>query len=350
MGTAIFESSIGKRLGKSSKLGMFIRSTKKKPSLSVSVDDIKMAGKTENIDPMWKVLMKDIDFGEPHHFLTMYFWAALKENVRSARILWIITAVCSNQGFLPGLQKNCQKQKPRGNLMPKRYLHGPVTWKVMRRNVWTDCELAKKTTEQLYKVATPCMDDHQFREEENGSVGELSTVCSHTVLKCLFLARIGRLDIVWSVNKRLTRLISYIHHTCDYSQYCYAGNTAQHCRLGLSEDSDFAGDLEESKSTSGGILCIFGSRTFVPISWMCKKQTSVSHSSTEAEVISPDAGLRMERIHALTLWDLVSEIFHSSRKPHQQNQICKKATVKLVGKSSAKTFENKSQPRTPIPI
>ena len=30
----------------------------------------------------------------------------------------------------------------------------------------------------------------------------------------------------------------------------------------------------------------FGSHTFVPISWMCKKQTSVSHSSTESEIIS----------------------------------------------------------------
>ena len=28
------------------------------------------------------------------------------------------------------------------------------------------CELANKTTQQLYEVATPCMDDHQFREEE----------------------------------------------------------------------------------------------------------------------------------------------------------------------------------------
>ena len=41
--------------------------------------------------------------------------------------------------------------------------------------------------------------------------------------------------------------------------------TAQHCRLGLFQDSDFAGDLEDSKSTSDGILCIFGSRTFVPV-------------------------------------------------------------------------------------
>ena len=82
------------------------------------------------------------------------------------------------------------------------------------------------------------------------------------------------------------------------------GNRAQQCRLGLFQDSDFAEDLEDSKSTSSGILCIFGSHTFVPISWMCKKQTSISHSSTEAEIISLDVGLRMDGIPALTLWDI----------------------------------------------
>ena len=40
------------------------------------------------------------------------------------------------------------------------------------------CELANKTTQQLYKVATPCIDDHHFKEEEElKSVGELSKVC-----------------------------------------------------------------------------------------------------------------------------------------------------------------------------
>ena len=120
------------------------------------------------------------------------------------------------------------------------------------------------------------------------------------------------------LQKRLARLISNIHHTCEYSQCCYVGNTAKQYRLGLFQDSDFAGDLEDSKSTSGGILCIFVSRTFVSTSWMCKKQTSVSHSSTEAEIISLDAGLRMDGIPALTLWYLVTEVFHSS--PNQTNK------------------------------
>ena len=60
----------------------------------------------------------------------------------------------------------------------------------------------------------------------------------------------------------------------------------------------FGGDLEDSTSTSGGTLCVFGSHTFVPISWMCKKQASVSHSSTESEIISLDAGLRLDGILA----------------------------------------------------
>ena len=209
------------------------------------------------------------------------------------------------------------------------------------------CELANKTTQQLYKVSTPCIDDHHFKvfesrisagAEENArkkatGIPDAETIASWSygleghAKKCVeiysnlrikqlsnytklqrhawmiisskkkkmdqletcpqfapYLARVGRLDIWWSVNKRLARLISYIHHTSDYRQYCCAGNTAQHCRLGLFQDSDFAGDLEfeDSKSTSGGLLCIFGSQTFVPISWMCKKQTSVSHSSTES--------------------------------------------------------------------
>ena len=140
-------------------------------------------------------------------------------------------------------------------------------------------------------------------------------------------------DILWSVNKlaravtkwtkacgkRLARLISYIHHTCEYKQYCYVSNTAKQCRLGLFEDSDFAGDLEDSKSTSGGTLCVLGSHTFVPISWMCKKQTSVSHSSTESEIISLDAGLRLDGIPALVLWDLIVAVLHGNT--HQSKQV-----------------------------
>ena len=109
------------------------------------------------------------------------------------------------------------------------------------------------------------MDNHHIKKEELESVGESSEGCSQIVFKCLYLARIGGPDILWSVNKlarsvtkwthaydrRLARLISYIHHTRDYRQDGHFGNAAQHCRFGFFQDSDFAGDFEDSKSTSG---------------------------------------------------------------------------------------------------
>ena len=58
-------------------------------------------------------------------------------------------------------------------------------------------------------------------------------------------------------------------------------------------------------------MCIFGSHTFVPTSWMCKKQTALSHSSTESEIISLDTGLRLDGLPALELWDLLVSVFRS---------------------------------------
>ena len=92
--------------------------------------------------------------------------------------------------------------------------------------------------------------------------------------------------------------------------------TAKQCRVGLFQDSDFAGDLEDSKSTPCGKLCVLGSHTFVPISWMCKKQTSVSHSSTESEIISLDAGLRLDGIPALDLWDRIFLVLGNTNHNH----------------------------------
>ena len=35
-------------------------------------------------------------------------------------------------------------------------------------------------------------------------------------------------------------MISNIHHTTDYKEYCHVGHTAIDCKLGLFQDEDFA--------------------------------------------------------------------------------------------------------------
>ena len=65
-------------------------------------------------------------------------------------------------------------------------------------------------------------------------------------------------------------------------------------------------------------MCFFGSHTFVPISWSCKKQTSVWHSSTESEIISLDAGLRLDGIPALDLWDLIVLVLGNTIQTHDR--------------------------------
>ena len=232
--------------------------------LSVYVDDIKLAGKKQNINPMWKVL-NEVDLREPTSFLDhVYLGCAQRQCEISKDIVDNYRTMFESRISAGATEKlPCSENL---SISSRSYDMEGHAKKCVERY----CELANKTTQQLYKVSTRCIDDHHFKEEELKSMGELSKVCSQIVLKYFYLARIGRPDILWSVNKlarsitkwtkacykRLPRLISYIHHTCEYKQYCHVGNNAKQCRSGLFQDSDFAGDLEDSKSTLGG-TCAF---------------------------------------------------------------------------------------------
>ena len=114
--------------------------------------------------------MNEVDLGNPHRSLTTFFSVALNEFVKQAKILWTIWETCLNPGSPREQKKN---HSIHGNLT-QTFPHGPVIWKVMQRNVWSD--IANWRTKQLNsytKVATPCLDDHQFKEEEFGFVGRI---------------------------------------------------------------------------------------------------------------------------------------------------------------------------------
>ena len=164
--------------------------------LSVYVDDIKLAGKKQNINPMWKLLNKEVDLGEPTSFV---HHETLGCTQRQCEI---------SKDTVDNYRTMCESRISAGRTEKLPYSEnlGISSWSYdmeghAKKCVERYCKLANKTTQQLYKVSTPCIDDHHFKEEEMKSVGELSQVCSQIVLKCLYLARIGRPDIQWSVNK-----------------------------------------------------------------------------------------------------------------------------------------------------
>ena len=138
-----------------------------------------------------------------------------------------------------------EKFQERTNLAQKLQ-RDPATWEDMLENAWNG--IANWHTRRLSnytRFLVLAWTITKSKKEEMENEGELSEVCSHVVFKCLYLARVGRPDILWSVNKlarsvtkwtqacdrRLARLISYIHFASDYRQYCHVGNAVQHCRL-----------------------------------------------------------------------------------------------------------------------
>ena len=148
------------------------------------------------------------------------------------------------------------------------------------------------------------------------------------------MARIG----LWSVNtlarsltkcnkvcdKRLLRLRNCTNQSKNYRQFCHVSQL-EDCKLGFFQGAAFAGDFVwDSKSTSGGVPCVLGSHTLVPLLWMCKEQTAVSHSSAESEIISIDAALQMDGLPALQCWECVLETL-SCKQPRGTSSV-KKAT------------------------
>ena len=92
--------------------------------------------------------------------LTMFISVAIKENVNSATIVWTITEIRLNPGSLQELLKCYLILSNLAQTFPY------WSWDMeghAKKCVERYCELENRTTQQLYKVASPCLDDHQNR-------------------------------------------------------------------------------------------------------------------------------------------------------------------------------------------
>ena len=218
------------------------------------------------------------------------------------------------------------------------------------------CDLAGIKADSLKKVATPGMDDHQLKPEDFETEGSLSKDAAKIIMKALYGARLVRFELLWPIcssarnvskwtracDKRLHRLMCYIHHTPEHSLESYVGDNAEDCHPVLFSDADFAGDIIQAKSTSGLYLAIVGPNTFAPVTASCKKQTCVSHSSTESEIVAAEQGIRCEGLQVLAFWELVTELLGS--KADQKAEMQKQEKIAKPGALEINPYSERFDP------
>ena len=117
----------------------------------------------------------------------------------------------------------------------------------------------------------------------------------------------------WNAVKRV---VSYLKSTLDIKLRL---SSQDEIKLNCYVDADWAGDREDRKSISG---CLFrvGSSC---VGWLCKKQTSVALSSTEAELVAASTGVQ----EAVWIRMLLKDMGHpqeTATSIFEDNQSCMK--------------------------
>ena len=260
--------------GRSTELGESICSSKKQGLfLSVYVDDIKMAGKKQNMAPMWKNLMKNVDLGNTTSFLDHENMGRTQRECKPNEIIIEQYKETFESRISAGHLRSYQV----GKNLTQKLLRGPTTWQDMLKNALRDTAnwrtKRQSSCTKFHVLAWMIFNSRRRSLNQLEKMKSMLTNCiemlvpgtnlktSHSVVN-----KIARAVTKWTqaCDTRLARLISYIHHASDCRQHCHVGNTAQLCRLGLFQDSDVAGDLWRLKINLGGDLMHFWKPNICP--------------------------------------------------------------------------------------
>ena len=152
------------------------------------------------------------------------------------------------------------------------------------------------------------------------SCGQLASSAARILMKVLYAARLCRYDLLRPVSflaqrvtkwthfcdKLLHKTMCWINSSLDLSLWGWCGDKDMGSFvLSLFCDSDFAGCSQTARSTTGVFLALVGPHTFLPLAGISKRQTAVSHSTPEEELVAADHGVRVEGLPAVTLWNVL---------------------------------------------
>ena len=169
MGKAIWENPIETWLGENSKLGMSLCTPKKKIILIFVCGWNKIGWKETKYSSDVENTQQRSWFGRTNIFLWSCFLGLHSKTMwNKQRYCWQL----QNHVWITNFRRWTEKLPYSENLRVSSWSYDMEGH--AKKCVERYCELANKTTQQLYKVSTPCIDDHLFKEEKIKSVGELS--------------------------------------------------------------------------------------------------------------------------------------------------------------------------------
>ena len=186
----------------------------------------------------------------------------------------------------------------------------------MQKALWIFfCEMTSTVKEKLRAVTTPCLPESNMTDDELAKVGELSSISSRILMRCLWLSRLARPDIAFAVQRlasRVTkwtrwedrqthRLISYLHVIFEHVMKLTV-DLNQCPSLSVFTDSDFTSCTYTAKSTSGIVHVIVSGESSFPI-----MQSSTARSTTEAELIACASALFGETLNLQSLIETLVE-------------------------------------------
>ena len=123
-----------------------------------------------------------------HHFLIVFSWDALSVNANRMKKVWNNTKRCLSHVF----QLEQLKIYEGGTNRAQKQWRGPTTWEDILKMCWKTLRIGTHEDNNFLKKSSHCLDDDHVKKEKL----ELSKLCSQILLKCLYLARIGRPDIL----------------------------------------------------------------------------------------------------------------------------------------------------------
>ena len=310
--------------------------------LVVYVDDFKMSGPALNLPAGWELISKVIKMEEPRQ-LKRYlgceheFTQQVVDGHFDPRLAWTIGNPPDKEQpdlrFGPEGLLSKDVPKPKTTIRFIKYSESSFMQACVDRYI----ELCQgKYPKKLQKVDTPFLDESKPEFDENpvnpefdklfnqamdvetinAQPGCLGNDAAAVLMKILYGARMGRYDLIRPVqalasritkwnhlcDRKLHRIVSYVNSTLDLHLYGWVGDSPEFIELVAYCDADLAGDRTDSKSTSGVLVCLVGPRTYMPITGVSKKQTSVSKSTPEAEIVALDRGVSKEGMALAELW------------------------------------------------